>query len=79
VARIFERRCEANGAEDCTDLIVPVSGALSEAIEGVFKKPILIGSGFWIAARRSNNGNLIRRENLLTEGIFAVALTKGTT
>ncbi len=56
-----------------------MSGAPLEAVEGVFKKPILIGSGFQIAVRRSNDGDLIRRENPLTEGIFAVSLIKGTT
>jgi hypothetical protein len=77
-AQIFERGCEAIGVEDCADLIIPVSGAPLEAKEGALKKPILIRSGFQIAARGSNNGNLIWRENSLTEGVFAVALTKRT-
>jgi hypothetical protein len=52
--------------------------AVAQTVEGTLQEPVFIGFDVRSALGRADNSDLIWRENALTEGILAVALTKGT-
>jgi hypothetical protein len=54
-------------------------GAAPKFIKRPFEEPIFIRGGVRIAARGANNSNLLGRKDALTECVFTITLTKGTT
>ena len=48
--------------------------AMPKTINGTFQEPVFILGRFWVTNGRLDNGDFIRGEDTLTEGIFSVAL-----
>jgi hypothetical protein len=77
--RIFKGRGWANGAKDCIDFVIPMMRTESKTVESPKEEPIFIWIGAGIPRGRANNGDLIRRENSLTECVFAIPLSQRVT
>jgi hypothetical protein len=52
---------------------------VSKTVESPKEEPIFVWKGVGIPRGRANNGDLIRRENSLTECIFAIPLSQKVT
>jgi len=70
---------ETNRAKYGTDLIVPVTWALTEAIKSFEKKPIFVLGRVGVPRGGSDNSYFLSRKNALTEGVFAIPLFEGLT
>ncbi len=77
--RVLEQWGEPDGPEDGINFVIPMLWAAPKSIKHPFKEPIFIRGGFGIAARGVNNSNLVGRKDALTECVFTITLTKGTT
>jgi hypothetical protein len=53
--------------------------AVPKFIKHPFEEPIFIRGGIGIAARGANNSNLIGKKDAMTECVYTITLTKGTT
>jgi hypothetical protein len=53
--------------------------AAPKSIKRPFEEPIFIRGGILIAARGTNNSNLVGKKDALTECVFTITLTKRTT
>ncbi len=76
---VLEQWGEPDQPEDGVNFVIPMPRAVPKSIEHPFKEPIFIRGGSGITARRANNSNLVGRKDALTECVFTITLTKGTT
>jgi hypothetical protein len=63
----------SQAVKDCFDC-VPVMGALAEAVQRVFEKPVFVLLCVMVANGWFNNCDLVVWENALAKGILAVTL-----
>jgi hypothetical protein len=78
-ARVFKRWSKSKGSENCINFVIPVVRTASKAIESALKEPKFLWIGLWIARGWAYDSDFINGKNTLTEGIFAISLTKRTT
>jgi hypothetical protein len=53
-----------------------VSRTATETVECPFKQPVFVLLGVWVPDQWFDNSDFVRREDALTEGVFAVSLLK---
>ncbi len=53
-----------------------MSRTATETVERPFKQPLFVLLGVWVPDRWFDNSDFVRREDALTEGVFAVTLLK---
>jgi hypothetical protein len=75
-AWVLQRRAKTNWLEDFVDFVIPKMRATTETIECVLKEPVFIVVSVKIPSWGADDCNFLRRQNTLTEGILAIALTK---
>jgi hypothetical protein len=70
---------EAESLQNGLDLHVPMSWAAAEAVQCPLQEPIFILFCVGITNGRFDNGDFVRRENTVAEGVLAVALSEFAT
>jgi hypothetical protein len=58
------------------NLDIPVLRTAMETVEHPFKQPVFVLLGVWVPDQWFDDSDFIRREDALTEGVFAVAPLK---